>query len=167
MKTNRDAVAFRESIGTLSNGITYQANYLYLLQRNKVSVAKDAEVPWVIKFPIPSGQALCGHSALGIIGYGVLLFLSTYNIVVDWPHHIVDGEQHSIHIYEHIEAETRWPTFSQTFSNADSWMKTCEFRSRFHWSLFIKVQLTNFPAMVQIMARRRTVNKPLFEPMAT
>ena len=57
--------------------------------------------------------------------------------------------------------------FQTTFSNADSWMKTSEFRSAFHWSSFLKVQMTNIPAMVQIIAWRRTVNKPLFEPMAT
>ena len=31
-----------------------------------------------------------------------------------------------------------------TFSNAFSWMKTNEFRFRFHWSLFLRVQLTIF-----------------------
>ena len=31
-----------------------------------------------------------------------------------------------------------------TFSNAFSWTKMCEFRLRFHWSLFLRVQLTIF-----------------------
>ena len=31
-----------------------------------------------------------------------------------------------------------------TFSNAISWMKMFEFRLKFHWSLFLKVQLTIF-----------------------
>ena len=31
---------------------------------------------------------------------------------------------------------------SQTFSNAFSWMKIFEFRLKFHWSLFLRVQLT-------------------------
>ena len=31
-----------------------------------------------------------------------------------------------------------------TFSNAISWMKMVEFRLKFHWSLFLKVQLTIF-----------------------
>ena len=36
-------------------------------------------------------------------------------------------------------------TISQTtFSNAFSWMKTNEFRLRFHWTLFLRVQLTMF-----------------------
>ena len=33
----------------------------------------------------------------------------------------------------------------QTFLNAFSWMKTYEFWLRFHWSLFVRVQLTTFP----------------------
>ena len=31
-----------------------------------------------------------------------------------------------------------------TFSNAFSWMKMCEFRLTFHWSLFLRVKLTKF-----------------------
>ena len=53
------------------------------------------------------------------------------------------------------------------FSNTISWMKMFEFRLKFHWSLFLKVQLTNIPALVQIMAWRRTGDKPLSEPMMT
>ena len=34
--------------------------------------------------------------------------------------------------------------FQMTFSNAFSWMKMYEFRSRFHWSLFLRVQWTIF-----------------------
>ena len=40
-----------------------------------------------------------------------------------------------------------------TFSNAFSWMKMFEFRLQFHWSLFLKVQLTIFGA------------KPLSDPV--
>ena len=46
-----------------------------------------------------------------------------------------------------------------THSNAFSLMKILEFRLRFHWSLFLRVQL------VQIMAWRRSGDKPLSEPM--
>ena len=42
-------------------------------------------------------------------------------------------------------------------------MKMFEFRLKFHWSLFPKVQL--IPALVQIMAWRRSGDKPLSEPM--
>ena len=36
------------------------------------------------------------------------------------------------------------PIFSKTFSNAFSWMKIYEFWLKFHWSLFLRVQLIKF-----------------------
>ena len=51
-----------------------------------------------------------------------------------------------------------------TFSNAISWMKMFEFRLKFHWS-FPKGPINNMPVLVQIMAWRRTGDKPLSEPM--
>ena len=55
---------------------------------------------------------------------------------------------------------------SQTiFSNAFSWMKMYEFRLRFRWSLFVRVQLTIFQYCFQIMAWRLPCDKPLSEPM--
>ena len=46
-----------------------------------------------------------------------------------------------------IDGLTHWgrdkmAAVSQTLSNAFSWMKISEFRLRFHWSLFLRVQLT-------------------------
>ena len=55
--------------------------------------------------------------------------------------------------------------FQTTFSNGFSWMKMYEFRLTFHWSLFLRVKSTIFPALVQIMAWRRSGDKPLSEPM--
>ena len=55
--------------------------------------------------------------------------------------------------------------FQTTFSNAFSWMKMYEFRLRFHWSLFLRFQLINIPALVLIMAWRPLGDKPLSEPM--
>ena len=52
-----------------------------------------------------------------------------------------------------------------TISGAFSWMKMYEFRFRFHLSLFMRFELTNIPALVQIMAWHRPGDKPLFEPM--
>ena len=52
--------------------------------------------------------------------------------------------------------------FQTTFSNAFSWMKMYEFQLRFHWSLFLRVQLT-ISSFVQIMAWRRSGDKS--EPM--
>ena len=50
-----------------------------------------------------------------------------------------------------------------TFSNVFSSMKMCEFRFKFHWSLFLPIN--NNPALVRIMAWRRPGDKPLSEAM--
>ena len=50
------------------------------------------------------------------------------------------------------------------FSDAFSWMKSFVFWLKFHWSLFLKVQLT-ISQLVQIMAWRQIGDKPLSEPM--
>ena len=56
--------------------------------------------------------------------------------------------------------------YSQTtFSNAFSWMKIYEFRLIFHWILFLRVKLTIFQHLVQIMAWCRSGGKPLSESM--
>ena len=49
-----------------------------------------------------------------------------------------------------------------TFSSAFSWMKMFEFRLKFHWPLFLRV---NIPTLVQVMAWCRPGDKPLSEPM--
>ena len=49
------------------------------------------------------------------------------------------------------------------FKNGLSWMKISEFRLRFHWSLFPRIQLT-MPPLVQIMALQRSGDNPLSEP---
>ena len=59
-------------------------------------------------------------------------------------------------------------TILQTmFSNAMSWMKMFEFWLKFHLKFVPKGPINNIPALVQIMAWRRTGNKPLSEPMMT
>ena len=58
----------------------------------------------------------------------------------------------SRYISEPIQAyhSTHWgrdkmaAIFQTTLSNAFSWMKMLEFRLKFHWNLFIRVQLTTF-----------------------
>ena len=43
--------------------------------------------------------------------------------------------------------------FPMTFSNAFCWMKMFQFRTKYHWNLFMRVHLIeNTPALVQIMA---------------
>ena len=50
----------------------------------------------------------------------------------------------------HINTLTHWgrdkmaAVSQRTLSNAFSWMKMLEFRLKFHWSLFLRVQLTIF-----------------------
>ena len=44
----------------------------------------------------------------------------------------------------HLILDKMVAIFRTTFSNAFSWMKIFEFRVRFHWSLFLGVQLTIF-----------------------
>ena len=52
--------------------------------------------------------------------------------------HLFNSAQH-----QHIEAKTKWTPNSQTTCwSAFSWMKMFEFRLKFHWSLFLRVQLT-------------------------
>ena len=69
----------------------------------------------------------------------------------------------------HIKELTHWgrdkmTAISQTtFSSAFSWTKIFEFRLRFHWSLFPKGPIDNIPRLVQIMAWRRSGDKPLSE----
>ena len=60
------------------------------------------------------------------------------------------------------KSATIWQT---TFSNAFSWMKMYEFRLRFPWIFFPKIQINNIPALIQIMAWRWPRDKPLFEQM--
>ena len=54
------------------------------------------------------------------------------------------------HLHASRHASTHWgqnkmaAIFQTTFSNAFSWMKMYEFRLRFHWRLFLRVQLTIF-----------------------
>ena len=55
---------------------------------------------------------------------------------------------------------------SQTiFSSACSWMKIYEFRLKFSLKFVLKVRINNIPALVQIMARRRSGDKPLSRPI--
>ena len=52
-----------------------------------------------------------------------------------------------------------------TFSSAFSSMKMFEFRLKFHWNLFLRVQLTIVQSLVQIMVWRWSGDRPLSEPM--
>ena len=64
--------------------------------------------------------------------------------------HGTGGQRVPVETVGHDAAVTHWSrermaAISQTtFSNAFSWMKIYEFRLKFHWSLFPRVQLTIF-----------------------
>ena len=68
------------------------------------------------------------------------------------------------HLLTHWGWDKMATIFQTTFSNAFPWMKMYDFWLKFHWSLFIRVQLT-IPALVQIMTWRRPGDKPLCGPM--
>ena len=55
--------------------------------------------------------------------------------------------------------------FADGISKAFSWMKVCEFRLKFHWSLVLTDSINKIPALAQIVAWGRTGNKPLSELM--
>ena len=55
--------------------------------------------------------------------------------------------------------------FQTIFSNAFSWMKMYEFRLKFHWSLFLRVQLTISQYWFRYNQYSPVGSKPLSEPM--
>ena len=69
----------------------------------------------------------------------------------------------SIQHDEHIQAETKWPTFPDDifkciFLNENVWILI-----KISLNFFPKVRISNIPALVQIMAWRWLGNKPLSE----
>ena len=61
-----------------------------------------------------------------------LLWLHCYSVTISWVHHLCWGR-------DEMDAITQ-----TTFSSAFFWKKTFEFQLKFHWSLFLRVQLTIF-----------------------
>ena len=75
---------------------------------------------------------------------------NTENVSIWWRHHVLNTYR-VIHGWSrHQHDLTHWcrgkmDAISQTtFWSAFSWMKMFEFRLKFHWSLFLRVQLTIF-----------------------
>ena len=63
------------------------------------------------------------------------------------------------HILTHWNRHKMTAIFQTTFSNAFSWMKTCEFRLKCHWSLFLRVQLTLFQhCFIQLLGADQATN---------
>ena len=73
-------------------------------------------------------------------------------LVIYWLEHVIYWSRVFMHwtviCTQPMVALTHWgwdkmaTIFQTTFSNAFSWMKMYEFRLRFHWSLFLRFQLT-------------------------
>ena len=65
-----------------------------------------------------------------------------------WYSKIILGNEHTLHkavlLLTHWGLDKMAAIFQATFINAFSWMKMYESRLRFHWSLFLWVQLTIF-----------------------
>ena len=61
----------------------------------------------------------------------------------------------------HIEAEAKWTTFLKLFS----WTNIVVFWFKFHWNLFPNGPINDELWLVQMMAWRRTGDKPSTEPM--
>ena len=98
----------------------------------------------------------------------MLLVVAERRLVMFWCNVLRPEHNHtnilqkfSTHWGRDIMAAVSQTTFSKTFS----WMKMSVFRLKSHWSLFMRFQLTNIPALVQIMALRRPGDDTLFEPM--
>ena len=96
-----------------------------------------------------------------------------YRIIIIMQNHLVALNIYSTCQVYLVECLThlslaKMVAISQTmFSNAFSWMKSLVFGSKFHWSLFLRGPIDNESSLVQVMAWRRTGNKPLPELMMT
>ena len=69
-----------------------------------------------------------------------MFFIKKMLVVCGYYHHFVLGSRELIR-WSRDEMDANSQT---TFSSAFSWMKIFEFRLKFHWSLFLMVQLTIF-----------------------
>ena len=68
-----------------------------------------------------------------------------------------------VHMISHIEAETKWPTFSTRHFQMHFLVWKC--MNLDFTKIVPMVRINNVPALVQIMAWRRIGDKPLSEPM--
>ena len=82
---------------------------------------------------------------------------SRLNITRYWTQYRKDEYQ--------IEDYIKWPPFPDDISNAFYWMKICEFSIKISLNFVPNGPINNIPALVKIMAWRRSVHKPLSEPM--
>ena len=70
--------------------------------------------------------------------------LCWYKNFLKYPHRMTKMMQPSHFPLTHWDRDKIDAISQTTFSSAFSWMKMFEFRLKFHWSLFLRVQLTTF-----------------------
>ena len=111
-------------------------------------------------------SGLCAGNSPGTDEFPAQRASNTENVPIWWHHHYTVNKIGRLLLYAHWLATawcllmpwflnrltaitlTRWgrdkmAAISQTaLSNTFSWMEMLEFRSKFHWSLFLRVQLT-------------------------
>ena len=66
---------------------------------------------------------------------------------------------------QHIEAETRWPPFSRRHFKCIFLNENARISLKISLKFVRKIRINNFPALVQIVAWRRSGDKPLTEPI--
>ena len=107
-------------------------------------------------------QAICKHHA--DLTITVVSYLS-YHAATCWGT-AKKGQKASnslLSLLTHWGRHKMAAVLQTTFSNAFSGMKMYEFRCRFHWSLFLRIN--NIPSLVQIMAYHWPGDEPLSELM--
>ena len=80
-----------------------------------------------------------------------------------YVNNIISYDCHRQVTVSHIEAEAKWPHFSDDIFKCIFVNKEFQFRLKCHWFFFI--ESSNIPALVQTMGRRRPGDKPLSEPI--
>ena len=94
--------------------------------RTFVAYIESFEIQWLYcKSPITIALC-CSHNTIYILKFGFVKKLNSLTPLTHW------GRDKMAAI------------FLTTFSNEFSWRKMFEFRLRFHWNLFLRVQLTIF-----------------------
>ena len=99
---------------------------------------------------------------------GAMTSLSFSRWSTNWtPNHCIIFGTSCVCLLTHLPLDKMTTISQTTFWNAFSWMKRFVFWYEFHWSLFLRVRLTIFQIMVQIMAWCRTKPTPILHCSAS
>ena len=84
----------------------------------------------------------------------------------DWPTaDEIEEEDNDRSVFQHIEAETKWPPFCRRHIQCIYFNENGCISINVSVKFVPKGQISNIPALVQIMAWRRPGDKPLSEPV--